>query len=193
MEPVFTLSYSEFCVAEQLLEYFSAKNGYSIYVPLSRQEKGVDLILSHRSKNRSRTITIQVKASRIYSPKGKIEKSDKNFNFYNWFNNFEVPNEADFIFLVSVFPPDLVQKSRIFSSWWSQVIMVFSNSEMKSFIDSVKTKIGKKDRMFGFGFNDEKKIVQTRGDMHRRFKDFSKHLLKNKIDDLKKAFDNFVF
>ena len=44
-------------------------------------------------------------------------------------------------------------------------MLAFTNAEMKEFMDSVKQKKDptKDDRMFGFGFNDEKEIFQTRG------------------------------
>jgi hypothetical protein len=177
MEPIFTLSYSEFRVAQELRKEFPSKDGYSVYVPLSRQEKGVDLILSHRSKGKTKTITIQIKASRTYQ--------EKKFN--TWFNTFDVPEEADYVFLFAVYPLDPVQKSRKSSSRWASVIMVFTNSDKKKFIKSVKTTSGKPDRMFGYGFDDDKKIKQTRGDRHRKSKDYSKHLLIHQISNIKKS------
>jgi hypothetical protein len=33
MEPVFTLPYSEFCVAQQLSRLFPSAKGYSLYAP----------------------------------------------------------------------------------------------------------------------------------------------------------------
>ena len=49
MEPIITLPYSEWLVAEHLMKTFPIREGYSLYAPLSRQEKGVDLILSRRA------------------------------------------------------------------------------------------------------------------------------------------------
>ncbi len=66
MEPVFTLPYPEFCVAQRLHKLFPTAEGYSLFVPLSRQEKGVDLMLAHRG-GRTRAVTIQIKSSRTYS------------------------------------------------------------------------------------------------------------------------------
>ncbi len=42
------------------------------------------------------------------------------------------------------------------------------------------------DEMFGFGFDDEKKVVQTRGDKDRSCKNFTNYLLANRIALLKK-------
>src|SRR5208282_4197151 len=48
MEPVFTLQWPEFVVAQRLQEYLPRKEGYSVLVPLSRQEEGIDLaVLRH--------------------------------------------------------------------------------------------------------------------------------------------------
>ena len=179
MEPIFSLSYPEYRVALELQRYFHRKDGYSVYVPLSRQEKGVDLILSHRTKGKTKSITIQVKASRTYL--------EKKFKFFTWFNTFDVPEEADYVFLFSLYPTHSEQKLSKSFSQWAPVIMVFSYSEMKKFIGSVKTRVGKPDRMFGYGFNDDKKITLTRGDMHRKNKNYSKHLLLNQISKIKKS------
>jgi hypothetical protein len=44
MEPVFTIPYSKYAVAQQIRSHFPLSDGYSLYAPMSRQEKGVDLI-----------------------------------------------------------------------------------------------------------------------------------------------------
>jgi len=46
MEPILTLPYSEWLVAEKLMRLLPPKEGYSVYAPLSRQEKGVDLLVT---------------------------------------------------------------------------------------------------------------------------------------------------
>jgi hypothetical protein len=48
MEPIFSLPYSEFCVAQQLARLLPAAEGYSLYAPVSRQQKGVDLLIARR-------------------------------------------------------------------------------------------------------------------------------------------------
>ena len=93
MEPVFSLPYSEFCVAQQIANRLPASQGYSIYVPISRQQPGVDLILARRRcRPRSRG-AIQVKSSRTYSrPSGH-----RGYRFYTWYNTFDCPPQADFV------------------------------------------------------------------------------------------------
>jgi hypothetical protein len=99
MEPVFTLPYPEYCVAQRLRMLFPPKGGYSILVPISRQEKGVDLILAHR-QDRTRAITIQVKSSRTYSSPPPARQSTRRFRYAIWLNTFECPPQADFVCLV---------------------------------------------------------------------------------------------
>jgi hypothetical protein len=70
MEPVFMLQWPEFVVAQRLQSLLPPKERYSILIPLSRQEKGIDLAVLYRRKNdMTETTTTQVKASRSYSSK----------------------------------------------------------------------------------------------------------------------------
>ncbi len=185
MEPIFTLSYPEFCIAQQLRKAFPPSRGYSVYVPCSRQEKGVDLILTRRKSGITRVATIQVKSSRTYTRRSQTDRTQRPFRFGTWFNNFEVPKQADFFFLVAIYPPDEARTSPRMGSWWAPVIIVFSQREMRRFLRTVKTRGGHRDKMFGFGFNDPGLIIQTRGDRNRRYRDYSSHLLKRKVREIK--------
>src|SRR3954452_25356618 len=98
MEPILTLPYSEWLVAEHLMRELPGSEGFSVYDPLSRQERGVDLLLSRRTGSVSRVAAIQVKYSRAY------EKPGSEFKFVTWFKSFRVPPEADFIILVALYP-----------------------------------------------------------------------------------------
>ena len=66
MDAIFTLPYSEYAAANMLADAFKPSRGYSVFVPASRTEKGVDLLLTRRDPERLRTLTFQVKASRTY-------------------------------------------------------------------------------------------------------------------------------
>jgi hypothetical protein len=184
MEPVFTIPYSEYAVANRLSALFPAKDGFSILIPASRQEKGIDLVLARRSPSGLRAVTLQVKSSRTYSPKPTKGIVAKKFRFNTWFNRFDVPDEADYVFLVGLYPPEEGRSRRRRPTWWSEMILVFTHDEMASFLGGVKTLSGKPDRMFGFGFDEPFEVVQSRGDEKRRLKDFSAHLLENKADQL---------
>ena len=51
--------------------------------------------------------------------------------------------------------------------------LLFTNREMADFLKSVLTKAGTPDKFFGFGFNDDEKIVHNRGN-HGKPKDFTR-------------------
>ncbi len=50
----------------------------------------------------------------------------------------------------------------------------------------MKTDIERKDKMFGFGFNEKSKIVQTRGYIEER--DMSQYLIENRIEEIRNSF-----
>jgi hypothetical protein len=170
---------------------FKSKYGYSIYAPLSRQEKGVDLILAKREGVHCSTVSLQVKASRTYSPKPAKKKNIRRFTYTTWFNRFVVPDEADFFTLVGIYPPEENRtNSKNIHSWWSAIILLFTIEEMKEFINNVKTKKGTPDKMFGFGFHNPKQIFQTRGIESGEQKEVSHHLIENRLNDIKSLLDD---
>lgn len=119
MEPVFTLQWPEFVVAQRLQSLLPRKDGYSVLIPLSRQEEGIDLAVLHRSDNeRSETITIQVKASRTYLLPAPKRKDTIRFRFYTWFNHFDVPDRADFGTLFGMYAPDPGKTTRVSAEWY---------------------------------------------------------------------------
>lgn len=187
MEPVFTLPYSEYCVAQRLRKLFPATKGYAIYVPPSRQEPGVDLILARRVSRRTRVVTIQVKSSRTYTRRIETERTKRPFRYRTWFNTFECPSQADFVCLVSLYPARDGDERRELGTWWAPQILLFTHAEMRKFLRRVRTVGGKPDRMFGFGFDHAGQAHQTRGDQLRRFRDFSAHLLEKRKGALRAA------
>lgn len=183
MEPVFTLQWSEFVVAQRLQALLPRKDGYSVLVPLSRQEKGLDLaVLRHAGTSRSATTTIQVKASRTYVHEPPKREGVVRYRFNSWFNRFDVPDQADYVILVSMYPPDLGQTKRIAAAWYKDCSLIFSRDEMRQLIANCNTVGGKPDRMFGFGFNDDmSRVVLNRGDKDRSGTDYSTHLLERRL------------
>jgi len=187
MEPVFTLQWPEFKVAQKLQSLLPRKDGFSILIPLSRQEEGIDLAVLHRRGNKvSTTTTIQVKASRTYLPPPPKREETKRFQFYTWFNRFDVPDRADFVILFGMYAPERGKTTRVSAKWYKDCSLLFTNKEMRRFMADCKTVGGKPDRMFGFGFNDLSSVILTRGDMKRRGRDYTKHILERKITKLKK-------
>jgi hypothetical protein len=182
MEPIFTLPYSEYSVATELAKHFKLKDGYSIYAPLSRQEKGVDLLLIKRIAKKTKTLSIQVKSSRTYQSQKPKRETTIRYLYYTWFNRFNIPKEADIFILYGLYPPEEGRTKKISKAWWNNILLIFDNQEMIKFINNVKTVKGKPDRMFGFGFNNKKRIVLTRGSQNRNEVEYTQYLLENRID-----------
>ena len=184
MDPVFTLQWSEFVIAEKLQKLLPKKNGYSVLVPLSRQEEGIDLAILHRKgEGKSNILTIQVKSSRTWIGK----KGKDPYHFTSRFSRFTVPDRADFVILVGMYAPKTGKTKRVSADWYEDCSLVFSRDEMRQFIKDCKTvKKRTPDQMFYFGFNDLKKVVLTRGDPKQAEPDFTKNLLEKRISELKK-------
>jgi hypothetical protein len=183
MEPIFTLLYSEFCVAQQLAQQLPAKEGYSLYVPLSRQQPGADLLIARRRNQRTAVASIQVKSSRTYFLKPTTKKP---FRYSAKFPNFKCPPEADFFCLVWFYPAVNKAQRRELGTWWAPQILLFSQEEMRLFLRNVRTKGGKRDSYFYFEFNQAGEAVLTRGDSKGRHRDFSTHLLSPRLAELRR-------
>lgn len=183
MDPVFTIPYSEYIVAEKLAAAFPRGEGYSLYVPISRQEKGVDLVLTHRQDSSSRVCTIQVKGSRTYPPRPVKRATTKEpFDFNLWFNRLEVGSFADLWILVGLHAPEDGRTRKAHHSQWAPVILCFSADEMRELMGSVRLKSGQPDSKFGIGFNSPDQIFLTRGNEDGLDRDVSKHLLSSSRD-----------
>lgn len=181
MDAIYTIPYPEFCVAQQLSRLLPGSRGYSLFAPLSRQERGVDLMLVRRRRSSTKAASIQVKASRTYSRPPATTRTKRPFRYYTWFSTFACPPEADFFCLIALYPAVDAAQKRELGSWWTPQVLLFSQSEMRRFLDSVRTKAGHPDKMFGFGFDRPTESFQQRGDPKRRFRDFSKNLLSRKV------------
>ncbi|MBI1823356.1 MAG: hypothetical protein HYR80_04505 [Nitrospirae bacterium] len=187
MDPVFTLQWPEFILANRLQKKLTKKNGYSVLIPLSRQEKGIDLAVLKKEKVRkTHVVTLQIKASRTYRPDPPKRKETKRFSYHTWFNRFNVPKEVDFFLLVGIYAPDSGRTKRVTKRWYRDCTLLFNNGEMRAFIKNCLTVKGKPDKMFGFGFDNPSQVFQVRGDKHRESRDFSDHLLDKRIGEIKK-------
>ncbi len=189
MDPIFTIPYSEYRVAEMLSKDFQKNKGFSLYVPMSRQEKGVDLLILQRNKNISKTASIQIKSSRTYDgvqPKRRTDR--RKFSYYTWFNCFEVQESADFYILYSIYPVDNSRSSNGVKKYWVPFVMVFTNEEMKSFIDTRVSKSGLPERFFGFGFDDAKSVFAARADHGNEYENYSKNIYNGQDSIIRKYF-----
>jgi hypothetical protein len=163
------------------------KEGYSLLVPLSRQETGIDLAILKKQGGAHRTLTMQIKASRSFPGSQPKRETTLRFLHYTWFNRFQVPEDADFILLVGMYAPDTGRTRRVSAKWYQDCTLLFTRQEMSNFMNSCLTVGGKPDGMFGFGFDAPTKVILTRGDQQRRLEDYSKYLLDARMDLLRAA------
>ena len=179
MEPVFTIQYAEYAVAD----YLAKKLKTSVFIPSSAQEKGIDLLLyRHDAKDGNKVATVQVKMSRVY-----IDEKKQLPGYYNhlWFSRFAVQENADWFVLVGVYPEFSKTKGKATKpSKWETIMLAFTKSEMKQFMSEVKQKKNteKDDRMFGFSFNGQKSIFQTRG--FKTYRDMSGYLIEKRLGEI---------
>jgi len=194
MEGVFSLPYSEYEVINQLQKKLKKSEGYSFYIPTSRQQKGIDFIIHNNKTNRY--CRFQVKSSRSYIHRPKKLKSGKTtevkYKYSLWFNNFldrYEKDNADFYILFGLYP--MYQKNKNIKSktvFWKPLLMCFSENEMIDLLKQVRTKKEKKpDRFFGFAFNTKEQIFGTRG--LEEDIDLSDFLLDHKYRDIKKILE----
>ncbi len=183
MEPIFTMQYGEFAVADYLAKKIK---GASVFIPASAQEKGIDLLLYRHENGCNTTNTIQVKMSRTYYS----EKQDAVYPYHLWFNRFPVQKNANWYILVGIYAkrPEDAANAKAKSTSWDTIMLAFKNKEMAAFMAEVKQKKDptKDDKMFGFGFDDEKHVFQTRGCLLHR--DMTAFLIENRLDEIRNSF-----
>lgn len=187
MQPIFTMQYGEFKVADYLTDNIK---GSSVFIPVSAQEKGIDLLLYRNNGGRNKVITIQVKMSRTY-----YDYHD-GFSNHLWFNRFVVQPNADWYILMGIYArhpkEDKAISSKVADNGWAHIMLAFSNTEMAGFMDSVRQKKNPKkpDSMFGFSFDeDQTQVLQTRGFKEPR--DMTRFLIQNRIDEMEASFDMY--
>lgn len=175
----FTIPFPEYDIADILQKKFLKKDSFSVAVPFSRQQKFYDLVLLNGEKKKS--ITIQVKSSRTYLGK---EKDDHQY--YSWLNYFEIKdNYSDFYFIYMTYPS--FDKNFTPRAKWEVKILVFNQKEMVSLLSKVKTKAGKQEHFFSFGFDAQSDNVHgARGFTHLKKQEFSKNILEKKFTEISK-------
>jgi hypothetical protein len=174
----FSIPFPEYDIANILQKEFPKRDNFSVAIPLSRQQKFYDLLLVNGESKKS--LTIQVKSSRTYLGREKDE-----YQYYSWLNYFDIKdNYSDFYFIYMTYP--LFDKNFTPRAKWDRKILVFNQKEMINLLANVKTKAGKQERFFSFGFNsDNDKIYGARGFAHLDREEFSKNLLESKLDEVK--------
>lgn len=183
MEPIFTMQYGEFAVADYLSKRIKDA---SVFIPASAQEKGIDLLLYRHSNGCNTTNTIQVKMSRTYYN----DKPGNGYPYYLWFNRFTIQANANWYILVGIYAKrsDDAATAKANSTNWDTIMLAFTKKEMSIFMAEVKQKKdpNKDDKMFGFGFDDAKNIFQTRG--YSQIRDMSHYRIENRLDEIRNSF-----
>lgn len=188
MDGVFTLPYAEFEIVNRFQNIFKRNAGYSIYIPVSRQEKAVDFLLLNSKLNS--VARFQVKSSRTYIHEARTKNNALNppkYRYHLWLNNFKnrySEGLADFYIIFGLYPAYDTTKS-IMSDFWKSMILCLTDEEMGDLLNKVKTKKERKaDRFFSFSFNEPTLVFGTRGFLTEV--DFSHYLLNNRIEEIKK-------
>jgi hypothetical protein len=187
MEPVFSLPYSEYESIIQIHRHFKKNDGFSVCVPVSRQQKGIDFIVLNTANNK--VLRFQVKASRPYIPSSSEARKDGAFKYTFWFNNFHdryKPGMADVYLLFGLFPVYSVKKNiKSRTKFWESFVLAFKDTEMGQFLDSIRTKDGQRhDRFFYVSFNDLTEVIVTRGRKDRP--NITHYLLATRVPELLK-------
>ena len=160
MEAIFSLPYPEFAIATILQKNFKKKDGFSIQIPLSRQQKGLDLLVYNQKSKKA--ISIQVKSSRNYK-----QKEGAEFQYCSWFRKFEYTKGLnDYYVFFILYEKNLKKRlDRVKpNKWWWDKILIFNDKEMKHILDNIRTKKGSPEHFFAIGFNEGSKgVFITRG------------------------------
>ena len=118
------------------------------------------------------------------------DKENATYPYHLWFNRFPIQKNANWYILVGIYAkrPDDIANAKANSTCWDTVMLTFTNKEMASFMAEVKQKKDptKEDRMFGFGFDDQKQIYQTRGCPNPR--EMTQYLIENRLDQIRNSF-----
>ena len=182
MDANFTLPDSQFAVADLFIKTFKTKDGYSVLVPVSRTQQGIDLVLTRRADGNTRALTFQIQCSRTYSgTEGKRKR--KRYQHLRWLNRFDVPEQADFVVLFGLYPPDDQSDVGLSKSH----VMVFSNADMATLIAGVGTGSG-----IGFGFNSADQAYLTGGTESGEHVDYAAHLFERQIAVIRAALGETV-
>lgn len=178
MEPIFTLQYGEYAVAEALRKKLK---GVSVFVPTSAQEKGIDLMLYKFIEGKNRVVAVQVKMSRAYEGRKK--------RYSLWFNRFNAQDNADWFVLVGIYGTYSQNLKKMKNKTkWETIMLAFKNKEMKNFLSNIRQKkdTSRHDKMFNIEFDDKKEAILTRGSV--KPKNLSKFLVENRVDEIIKSF-----
>jgi hypothetical protein len=189
MEGKFTLPWPEYAVMNELAGVFK-KEEYAVFVPTSRQQKDIDLLLFNTKNHK--TLTIQVKSSRSYQM-GR-EREEQGLGYAIWLNNFVDKINgagADYYIIYGLYPR--IDSKGVAAESWNDLFLCYSKTEMLALLERVRQKTNpeKPDKFFGFEFNYEGTTVTTgRGILTKArelaYEDVSAWLLHKKVAEMEK-------
>jgi hypothetical protein len=190
MEAVFTLPYPEYSIASLFQKHFTKADNFSVMIPLSRQQKGIDLLLYNLKNGKS--ASVQVKSSRTWEgEEPKRNKERKIFDHYSWTWNFDdkyKPGLADYYAIFILYPKKsfsgkIINKAKKVGKWWEHKVLIFNDKEMGEFLTMARSK----GHTFSFAFDeDNKDLYYVNGEFQESF---NNNLFKNKISEIKKYLD----
>lgn len=195
MDNVFTLPFSEYLIAAKLQSVFGKRNGYSVAIPMSRQQKGYDLIVYNM--NSKKALTFQVKSSKWY--KGRVPKRKVNTPYVEnwlWLPVFNLKKGmADIYLFFGTFPKKNIwikrqDKSKKIKKIWDYKIFAFAEDEAIKLMNYLKDVIKKKSfDNFAIGFNDDKSGIFYFAKSNRIIFQKTDIELDDKLDLVKKALE----
>lgn len=113
-------------------------------------------------KTKNKITTFQVKYSRPYESKKKVKKNgDEILMLYRfWYNRFKVPNNADWILIVGVYPKGTYGLKKLKKAKWDIKILAFTKSEMSNILQKIHHKKNKKskEKFFDIHIDDNANI-----------------------------------
>ena len=173
MDGTFSLPYSEYRVAETLIKLFPKKEGYALFIPVSRQQKGIDLLLYNQKSGKK--LAIQVKASRAYPH--DPEKSERQYGiwFKNFFDKCKTDN-ADYYIIYGLYP--MHKKTVSSKDCWKEILLLYSKAQMIKYLDRVRlvNSPNERDSFFGFEFDDGGPVWEGRGIEKKKCKEVTRYL-----------------
>jgi hypothetical protein len=177
MEPIISIPYSEFKAIEILQTKFKKNKDYAFYIPVSRQQKGVDFILV-KNGLKSETTRFQVKSSKLYSNGNK---------HILWLNNFiekTSRENADWYLIFGLYPlitKNSTKKSKSIENW-KAVTLCFTPEEVRELLTEEKF------LYVQISFNEKMQITSINGT--RGFKnngvDLTAYQLEKRLDKIMK-------
>ena len=178
MEPIFTLPYTEHIAIEELQKKLTKAKGYSFFIPVSRQQKGVDFLCVKGKK----ALKFQVKSSKAY-----VNASKQEFSHHLWLNNFVKKYDqgnADWYAIVGLYATISAKSTKKLKNprSWRSIIICLRERELYRLVDKRSPFID-----IAFDVDEKGRIVKVEGERGfiRRGCNLTKSLLSKRASKIK--------